>query len=448
MSRCKPGLIAFSGTVLYKIQVTVCTFVSSTLTMKLSKTIIEPLYFFVLCGILVSLFVHPKLSSIGIILLSLVWIADGFTREKVRAFAAHPFFIASSLLFVSYLVSWLFSADKAAAAFAIEKKLALPLLPAIILSMPEFTNKRWQQLFTLFIGATVVTMLVALLISLYQYNISGDVNGFFYHNLVSGVHLSAITASCFCLISLVLVVHSALRKRYRNIIGLALILFLLLLSSKMFLFLLFVLGFIYVFSLKVMRYRIILLSGFAISLLLIITTSNPLKKRFADIAKFNTEKVLARQYKAEEYFDGLSMRLVYVRFSKEIIQEHHAFWLGVGTGDAEALLQQKIAQSGMYTGNGTSDKGYLEYGFHNQYLQVWVQMGLLGLCIYLLLLGIAWAYALRSKAKWFAAILFIFSIGAVTDTWLEVQTGLMLFLLFISLGIRQVPTINSKSPSS
>jgi O-antigen ligase len=314
--------------------------------------------------------------------------------------------------------------------------------------MPVFTNKRWQQLFTLFIGATVVTMLVALLISLYQYNISGDVNGFFYHNLVSGVHLSAITASCFCLISLVLVVHSALRKRYRNIIGLALILFLLLLSSKMFLVLLFVLGFIYVFSLKVMRYRIILLSVSTIGLLLIITTSNPLKNRFADITKFNTEKVLARQYKAEEYFDGLSMRLVYIRFSKEIIQEHHAFWLGVGTGDAEALLQQKIAQSGMYTGNGTSDKGYLEYGFHNQYLQVWVQMGFLGLGIYLLLLGIAWAYALRSKAKWYAAILFIFSIGALTDTWLEVQTGLMLFLLFISLGIRQVPTINSKSLSS
>ncbi|MNX84194.1 O-Antigen ligase [compost metagenome] len=416
--------------------------------MKSLKATIEPLYFFVLCGTIVSLFVHPKLSSIGIILLSLVWIADGFTREKVHAFAAHPFFIACSVLFVSYLASWLLSADKTAAAFAIEKKLALPLLPAIILSMPAITQKRLQQLFTLFISATVVTMFVALLISLYQYHTSGEVNGFFYHNLVSGVHLSAITASCFCLISLVLVAHSTLRKSYRIIAGLFLILFLLLLSSKMFLFLLLVLWITYVCSLKVMRYRIILLSVFIMGLLLIMTTSNPLKNRFADISRFNTERVLAHQYKAEDYFDGLSMRLVYVRFSKEIIQEHHALWLGVGTGDAEALLQQKIVQSGMYTGNGTSDKGYLEYGFHNQYIQVWVQMGLLGLCIYLLLLGIAWAYAFSKAAKWLAGILLIFTIGALTDTWLEVQTGLMLFLLFISLGIRQAPTINSQSLSS
>lgn len=415
--------------------------------MKLSKTIIEPLYFFVLCGTIISLFAQPRFSGIGIMLLSLVCITDGHGRHKIRTFSKHPFFIACGLLFASYLVSWAISADKAAAAFAIEKKLALPLLPAIILCMPALNPKRLQQLCILFISATVCIMFLALSISLYKYSIASDVHVFFYHKLVSSVQLSAITASCFCLISLVLAVNT-LQGIWRNLVCLFLILCLLLLSSKMFLFLFLLLCIIYIWSLKGKWYKVILLSALTIGLLLIITTANPLRDRFADMAKFNTERVLAGQYKAEDYFDGLSMRLVYIRFSREIIREHHAPWLGVGTGDAEALLQQKITQSGMYTGSGVSDKGYLEYGFHNQYLQVWVQMGLLGLSLYLLLLTIAWIYVCRSSVKWPAAILLIFTIGALTDTWLEVQTGLTLFLLFISLGIRQAPTINSQSLSS
>lgn len=438
----------FSWMQLFKIQRTVCTFVCSTGPMHLSKSTIEPLYFFVLCGTIVSLFIQPKLSSFGTILLSLVWIADGFSSAKIRAFATHPFFISCSLLFVSYIASWLLSADKAAAAFAIEKKLALPLLPAIILSMPALSKRRLQQLFIFFISATAVMMLIALTISVYKYSSGGDTGVFFYHALVRGVHLSAITASCFCLISLILVIHTRLKIVYRSLIALFFVLCLLLLSSKMFLLILFILGLMYLFSLKGIWYKIILLSTLATGLLLVINTANPLKDRFTDIAKFDTERVQAHQYKPEDYFDGLSMRLVYVRFSREIVQEHNALWLGVGTGDAETLLQQKIIRSGMYTGTGPSDKGYLEYGFHNQYLQVWVQMGLLGLSIYLLLLGIAWGYALRSPAKWLAAILFIFTLGALTDTWLEVQTGLMLFLVFISLGIRYAPTKNAQRLSS
>ena len=416
--------------------------------MHLSKSTIEPLYFFVLCGTIVSLFIHPKLSSIGIILLSLVWIADGFSGAKIRAFATHTFFISCTLLFVSYIASWLLSADKAAAAFAIEKKLALPLLPAIILSMPTLSKRRLQQLFIFFISATTAIMLIALTISVYKYSTGGDNGVLFYHALVEGVHLSAITASCFCLISLILVQHTTLKIVYRGLISLFLILCLLLLSSKMFLLMLVILGLVYLFSLKGTWYKIVLLSALAVGFLLVINTANPLKDRFADIAKFNTERVQAHQYTAEDYFDGLSMRLVYIRFSREMMQEHKALWLGVGTGDAETLLQQKITRSGMYTGTGPSDKGYLEYGFHNQYLQVWVQMGLLGLSIYLLLLGIAWRYALRSSAKWLAAILFVFTLGALTDTWLEVQTGLILFLVFISLGIRYAPTINPERLSS
>lgn len=386
------------------------------------------------------MFVSSKLNSIGIILLTTTWLLDGFTKEKVRSFVKHPFFIFSALLFLCYVFGWAISVDKPAAGFAVEKKLSLVLLPAILLSMPALGKERLQRLFSLFVGSTVLLMVTALWIACARYAVWADDSVFFYHGLVECLHISAITASCFCLVSLILVFQLPIPDLPRGLLAFFLISSLLLLSSKIFLFLLVLLAMAYLFSLKGSRPKVILLSGMALGALCIWTTPNPIQKRFADMSRFSVGTIMAHRYKAEDYFDGLTMRLVFVRFSKQILQEKRAYLFGVGTGDAERHLKQKIADSDMYTGRGTtaSDIGYLEYGFHNQYAQMGVQMGLVGLGLFLILLAYAWLAAVRYDEKWLAAVLLLFTIGCFTECWLEAQTGLVLFLLFALLGIRHI----------
>lgn len=390
-----------------------------------------------LCGLVVSLFVSLKMNSLAIILLTAVWLFQGVGSSKVKAFALHPFFICCSLLFVLYVIGRFSSANSAAAAFALEKKLSLPLLPAILLSMPGIDTKKIHRLFAVFIACTACIMLLAILLAAYRYAGIHNARLFFYHQLVEPLHLSAITASCFCLVALVLLVEIPFRYRLKWFTGLFLTVCLLLLSSKLFLFLFVLLATAYIFFFRNKTYLLLLTACIATGLSALVFTPNPVKKRFTDLSHFNYNRLYAKQYKAEDYFDGLSMRLVFIRFSKEIIEEQHALWWGVGTGDAEDFLKQKIQASGMYTGSGhnADDTGYLKYGFHNQYLQILVQMGLSGLCLFVTALVILLRSAIKSKRKWFLAIWLIYTAGFFTDTWLELQVGMVPFLLFMSLGL-------------
>jgi O-antigen ligase len=395
----------------------------------------------VICLLLItSLLFSYKLNSICIMALLLVWLLEGGFALKFRQLVREPFFILNALLLVLYLFSILQSEDKATARFFVEKNLSLVILPMVLLSKKRFTEEEFFLLGKGFVAGTAILMTTATLCAIRNYFVLHDSDVFFYHKLSEPVGKSAIVTSLFCIISLAWLFYLP-RAQWKIFMGILLAIWLLLLNSKLFIA---ALALMLLFNLAGrIAGRTRALAGLAVAgiVAIVLLTPNPLRKRFAEIGQFRRYYLTAPDFNEGIYFDGLSLRLVFIRFGLEIMNEKKSYWFGTGTGDAETLLQEKIKAYHMYQGDGITDKqGYLQYGYHNEFLQKYVQLGIAGLSVFIGLLAYGYYLALRYRQWFLFNLLLIFTFTFFTDTLLEQQVGLVLFLAFACMaiaGIRQ-----------
>jgi hypothetical protein len=400
---------------------------------------IPKIYFGILVLLIASLTFSYKINSLSIIALFLVWLLDAGFATKFRKLIKEPFFIGNVLLFGLYLLGIALSEDKATARFFVEKNLSLVVIPLVMLSMKRITREQFFVLGKIFVACTSVLMLLALILATRYWFQIHNYNVFFYHKLAGQVGISAIIASLLCIVSIAILFELPGYGRLKSVCITFLSLCLILLSSKLFLLMLGIMILLNVLKHIKPKTRIILCLAILIVAALIAFTSNPISKRFKDMGKFHTEYLTAKKYNPGMYFDGLSMRLIYIKFGFEIFKEDGNYILGVGTGDAENLLKDKIRAYDMYQGDGVKNKlGYLEYGFHNQLLQKLLQLGVLGFIIFLSLIIYCFSMALKYKNRFLLNLVLIFTLTFFTDTLLEHQVGLVMFLSFTCLAINQI----------
>lgn len=401
--------------------------------------VIPKVYFGILMLLIASLTFSYKINSLCIIALFLVWLIDASFAIKFRKLIREPFFVGNVLLFGFYLLGIAMSEDKSTARFFVEKNLSLIAIPLVLLSMKRITKEQFFVLGKIFVACTSILLLLALLLATRYWFQIHNYNVFFYHKLARQVGISAIIASLLCIVSIAILFElpgfGKLKWAGLTFLSLCLVL----LSSKLFLFMLGIM--ILLNALKHIRpkTRIMLCLAVMIIAVLIAFTPNPISRRFKDLSKFQVGYLSAKTYNKSMYFDGLSMRLIFIKFGFEIYQEHGNYLLGVGTGDAENLLKGKIKAYDMYQGDGVKNKlGYLEYGFHNQLLQKLLQLGITGFAVFLGTIIYCFAMALRHKNRFLLNLMLIFTLTFFTDTLLEHQVGLVMFLSFTCLAINQI----------
>jgi len=130
------------------------------------------------------------------------------------------------------------------------------------------------------------------------------------------------------------------------------------------------------------------------------------------------------------------------QYAFEILQEHRAWVFGVSAGDSQDLLDQKYLDAGM-------SEGYLGYNFHNEYIEVLVRSGFLGVGVFMLcivwLIGAARSAATPIAGFIIAMVLLLF----LTESALEMQHTLFLFAFFpVLLGTRVRPPVESALTAS
>ena len=133
-------------------------------------------------------------------------------------------------------------------------------------------------------------------------------------------------------------------------------------------------------------------------------------------------------------FTGTSLRLVFWRFSNEIINENNGWLMGAHTGDFQDLLNEKYKRNGIYTGNPElKDTGYLGYGPHNQYIEVLLSLGITGLVVFIMMLIFylknAWVTNNYLGLQCICLFLFFF----ITESVLSVNKGIVVFVFFTLL---------------
>jgi O-antigen ligase len=101
--------------------------------------------------------------------------------------------------------------------------------------------------------------------------------------------------------------------------------------------------------------------------------------------------------------------------------------LGVGTGDASNELKKE------FTSNGYVDGFYENLNVHNQYFEILLENGIIGLAIFLSLLGFMIYIAIKQRNLIYGAFILIMMISFVFETVLNRLAGITFFPLFAFL---------------
>ncbi len=105
--------------------------------------------------------------------------------------------------------------------------------------------------------------------------------------------------------------------------------------------------------------------------------------------------------------------------------------LGYGTGSANAVLQQQLAENGYK--HLASDGMHT----HNQIFHTWLDTGILGVLALLMMLFVFAQNFLQRKHIMGLSLLLLFFLNLLTDDMLEVQAGLVFFVVFFCLFLFQ-----------
>ncbi|MDX5321888.1 MAG: O-antigen ligase family protein, partial [Bacteroidota bacterium] len=227
------------------------------------------------------------------------------------------------------------------------------------------------------------------------------------------------------------------------------IVIILLLSSKLFILLLVA---YLLFSLLRMgflnksRRQALVLTSTLGGMLLLFGFDNPISSRFKDLS-LERLKYLQQDHIGEDvYLDGLSLRLLQLRFAGEILSDSKAWLFGVGPGASQAKLDNKYREVHLYAQNSSETDVYFGLNFQNQYAETLVQGGLVALAsLFLLFFGLIY-HAWKRQQQVSLILLLLFMIFCLSESVFERQLGVFSFLLFSLFPFASNKTSHHKKP--
>lgn len=378
--------------------------------------------------------------SVALMLLGLVSI---IYFKKVR-FAPQPALWLPVFLFVLMALSLCWTQDWDGSLKALQKGIPLILIPFCVMT-DAFSANRKRSFFDLYaLGMSLFSVFVLARAGL-RYADSGNGAVFFYHELVTedvnAIHVSVYMALAFCAL-----LSRGSRPLLVKLQMLVLAVMLVLLSSKNIMVVTALLGLCYFGMNRRINRRGKWLLGIVLGVLLLgLAFFGKIKDRFADEfqreGSLNTEvSAIAggnvynvgvleawrqERFNGNDYFAGTAFRVYQLRIFFEMMYEDNAWLTGYGLNATDARVQQKGQQYGVYA--GTDNDGYQSKNFHNQYVQLFAELGVLG---FLLLLALLWTNLKNAwRSKDFVHISFAILMISLflTESFLSRQRGIVFF---------------------
>lgn len=170
-----------------------------------------------------------------------------------------------------------------------------------------------------------------------------------------------------------------------------------------------------------------------LGIILLITMNTNVGNRYKELFTNNIEVLQKTDVGRDYNFNGLNLRLFLWKCGLEILRENNLYYTGTGSSVAQKKLNEKIIKYNLYQGvKGTNDIGFLNYNFHNQYLETTIKTGIWGLLTLLLIL-IASFFNSEKELK-YVIILSLFLL--CTESMYEMQQGAVLSSFLIGLFVK------------
>lgn len=402
--------------------------------------------------LLVTLVISTGINNIFLgILVAVSFYYSRNIRNKISLVLLLPI-----VLFLWMAVSYFWSIDVQRTLQAIPKEIALFLIPFVFWLIPSFTKEQKEKLLKYYSYSIALIVVFYLVRALFRFVLTKDTSVFFYHGpdndtdtglvprLLNAIHFSVYVAMAFFYFFI-----KESKSRFEQLIALLLFGFVILLSSKniIVIFVLLVLIHVFFYSKIANRLRLrnltilLLLLGFIIS-------SGKIKERFLIEFRTNSDKGISHnvalnkeqginnisiadawtkeKFHPSDYFPGTAFRVYQFRMFTEFLKEEPIFLKGFGLNASLNKLLEKEKQYNLYPGYGT-------FNFHNQYVQNFSELGVIGFLLLILILFINLKNAFKNKDFLHIAFAILMLSLFLTESFLWRQRGVVFFTVFYCL---------------
>lgn len=384
---------------------------------------------------------------------------DHFMKNRFR-----NYFVGGCLLFyILQIAALTYTNDLISGLQQLQIKLTLLVIPLSLYYSNYLNNSFRDKIMPLYVLLMALTMFYCFIAAIFHYAVSHDSSDFFYHSLVSPFHQHAVQFSILAYIGFVFLLERLRRKSFIlnkpfHLLAISyFIFFIILLASKIVIIFSFI-SFLFYIGLSIKKTgsfnsRLMLSAIMGVSVLFILLVmQNPVSRRFNDIFNGNINVIEKNQYNPGDYFNGLQFRLLEWKLVAEILNEHHAWILGVSPGDAQHLLDKKYISLNMYTGDQTrKNPGFLNYNTHNQFLESTLQNGIVGLIAFLIICAGCIRMMIYSRNTEFWLIGTLLLSYCFVEAVFQTQYGALLFTffpLFLFYSTVKVPVRKSSVSNS
>ena len=393
-----------------------------------------------------------------------------FKKENV---SFNLFLIVPIVLFGWMALSYFWSIDQETTLKAIPKEITLLLIPIAFAVNKKFTSIQTEKIKQYYSYSMVILAVFFMLRATFRYFINQDSRAFFYHGedyvdygLVPKL-LNAIHVSVFAAVALFYFVSKEVKTKFETVAAILLFAFIILLSSKNIIVIVLLLGLLYFFyfskSSQKLRLRNLIVFGLVLGL---IVSFGKIKNRFKEEFQSNTDKSISADvisnvpqgvhyislkeawtnetFSPNDYFPGTAFRVYQFRIFTEIISENNDYLLGFGLNASTQKIKEKAVQYNLFLGD-KEHEGYQDKNLHNQYIQNFSDLGIVGFTLLLMILLFNIKNAIKNKDFVHFAFAILMISLFLTESFLWRQRGVVFFTLFYCLFNSNVLKDNPKN---
>lgn len=380
---------------------------------------------------------NKTISNVLIIFLVLLWLIKGNIKNRILEVLNNKLALIFLSSYFIYIICFIYSEDQRSGLFILEKKLSILLFP-ILLSTENFKKKLVNKILLTFVISCFLATLLSIVHVFYIHFYSKGplssltIESFYRDNFTSLLNLHPTYYSLYITFSIIIIIFFLFRdwnKLTTHIKFLALLVLIyftfinILLSSRMLLFisaLIFGILFVrFLFKYRVTGIVIIFFITF-VFIFFLNQKNNIIDKRFKELTETQWAPPIGI------YHNSTNLRVGILNCSFSLLRNNWLF--GFGTGSAQKNL------NACYQSSGFSDVLFIDqYDTHNQYLNVWLNTGVIGLAIFLLTIVIPMKNAYKENCLLYLAFLCLIALCCFTESLLERQNGIVFYAFFNSL---------------
>ena len=316
----------------------------------------------------------------------------------------------------------------------LEVKLSLIFIPIIVLIAVDFKKEIFNTFLKVFIFGGIVAVIICLIISIYNFYFLDNIMAFTYQNL-SYFHHPSYFAMYLNFIVGILYYHSInpiksfnINRPLTYILILLMTFFIILLSSRtgwvsnILITTLFV-----IYSIKRKSFNKINF-GFLLAIILIFTTIikrvPSVESRANLLINYISHNIFETDKKTSS-FSSSATRIIAWKCSLELISEKIIFGYGEGLSGVEL--------NKLYKHKDYKQLENRNLNCHNQFLQYFLDQGLIGGCTIIFFTIIMLFKSLKTKDYLYSLFLILITINFLTESMLETQSGVVFFAVFNTL---------------